>query len=154
MRTRIKLPGTTSVKPNPVTNIRNSVTHTPRTTNTASLLSTHLGGVLSGERSSTVRTPAAIGVDDNLAAGKAGVAVGAADHEAAGGVEVVDRVVVEVLGGHDVLDHVLHEVGADLLVAHVVVVLARDHHGVDSLRDHAPVLLFVRHGHLSGSHVR
>ena len=95
-----------------------------------------------------MRTPAAVRVYDDLAAGKAGVAVGAADHEAAGGVEVVDRVVIKVLGGHNLLDHVLHEVGAYLLVAHIVVVLAGDHHRVDSLRDHAPVLLLVRHGHL------
>lgn len=45
--------------------------------------SSHLGGVLPGEGSSAVRTPAAVGVDDDLAPGETGVAVRAADDEAA-----------------------------------------------------------------------
>lgn len=43
----------------------------------------HLGGVLAGEGAATVGAPAAIGVDDDLAAGEASVTVGAADHKAA-----------------------------------------------------------------------
>ena len=60
--------------------------------------------------------PAAVRVDDDLAAREAGVALGAADDEAARGVEMVDRLVVEELGGDHRLDNVLHELGADLLV--------------------------------------
>lgn len=54
--------------------------------------------------------PAAVGVDDNLAAGEAGVAVRAADHKAAAGVEVEDGLLVQVLGRHHGLDDVLHQV--------------------------------------------
>src|SRR5690606_16535012 len=43
-----------------------------------------LGRVLAGERAATVAGPAAVGVDDDLAAGQAAVAHRAADHELAG----------------------------------------------------------------------
>ena len=45
-----------------------------------------------------MRGRAAIGVDDDLAAGQAGVAVGPADLEAAGRVDVIDGLVAEQLG--------------------------------------------------------
>lgn len=95
-----------------------------------------------------MRAPAAVGVDDDLAPGEAGVAVGAADDETARGVQVVNGVIVEVLGRDHVLDDVLLKVGVDLVVRDDVIVLARDHDGVDSLGHHAAVLLLVRHGHL------
>ena len=43
----------------------------------------HLGGVLAGEGAASVRAPAAVGVDDDLAPGEPGVAMGASDHKAA-----------------------------------------------------------------------
>ena len=89
-----------------------------------------LGGVLAGEGAATVRAPAAVGVDDDLAAGEAGIAVGAADGEAAGGVEVEDGVGVEERRGNHLLDHLLHGVLGDLLVVHRLVVLGGDEHGV------------------------
>src|SRR5687767_1782632 len=54
-----------------------------------------LGRVLARESSASVRGRAAVGVDDDLAAGKAGVAIGAADLETAGGVDVIDGVVAQ-----------------------------------------------------------
>ena len=51
-----------------------------------------LGRVLAGEGAAAVRGRAAIGVDDDLAAGQAGVAVRAADDELAGRVDVPDGV--------------------------------------------------------------
>ena len=56
-----------------------------------------LGRVLAREGAAAVRGRAAIGVDDDLAAGEAGVAVGAADLEAAGRVDVIDGLVAEQL---------------------------------------------------------
>ena len=47
-----------------------------------------LGRVLAGERAAAVARDAAVGVDDDLAAGQAGVAERAADDEAAGRVDV------------------------------------------------------------------
>ena len=46
-----------------------------------------LGRVLAGKRAAAMRRRAAIGVDDDLAAGDPGIAVGAADHKAAGRVD-------------------------------------------------------------------
>ena len=45
-----------------------------------------LGRVLAGEGAAAVAGGAAVGVDDDLAAGEAAVGVGAAEHERAGGV--------------------------------------------------------------------
>ena len=98
----------------------------------------HLGGVLAGEGAAAVRAPAAVGVDDDLAAGETRVAVGAADGEAAGGVEVEDGVGVEEGRGDHLLDHLLHEVLGDLLVVHRLVVLGGDEHGVHALGRMAP----------------
>ena len=53
---------------------------------------------------------AAVGVDDDLAAGEAAVALGPADHEAAGGVDEVLGLLVEQLGGDDRLDDLLEDV--------------------------------------------
>ena len=51
---------------------------------------------------------AAVGVDDDLAAGEAAVGVGAAELEVAGGVdEHPDVVVVELSAGSSGVDHVL-----------------------------------------------
>ena len=46
-----------------------------------------LGGILAGERAAAVRRRAAVGVDDDLAAGDAGIAVRPADDEPAGRID-------------------------------------------------------------------
>ena len=77
--------------------------------------------VLAREGAAAVRRGAAVGVDDDLAAGEAGVAHRAAGHEAARRVDVHEvaigqRGVVEqvrVLALEDRLDHVLDQVGLD-----------------------------------------
>src|SRR5579884_674442 len=93
----------------------------------------HLRRVLAAEGAATVAGHAAIGIDDDLAAGQPGVAHGPADHKATGGVHVVLGGAVEELGGHDRLDHVLADVALDLLPAHARVVLRRDDHRVHAL---------------------
>ena len=87
-----------------------------------------------------------VGVDDDLASGEPRVAVRAADHEPARGVEVEDRVGVEVLGRDDGLDHVLLEVLGDLLVGHVGAVLGGDEDGVDADGDHGAACFFLGGG--------
>ena len=47
----------------------------------------HLGRILAGEGAAAVTGPAAVGVDDDLAAGQTGVAHGAADDELAGRID-------------------------------------------------------------------
>ena len=108
----------------------------------------HLGGVLAGESTSTVGSPASVGVDDDLATSEASITVRTTNDESARGVEVVDGLVIEVLGGHDVLNDMLHEVRADLLVRDILGVLSRDHNGVHALGDHAAILILVLAGDL------
>ena len=67
-----------------------------------------LGRILAGEGAAAMRRRAAIGVDDDLAAGEAAVAVRAADDELAGRVDVPDRLV-----GDPALRQRLADVGLD-----------------------------------------
>uniref|UniRef100_A0A804N322 Uncharacterized protein n=1 Tax=Zea mays TaxID=4577 RepID=A0A804N322_MAIZE len=108
----------------------------------------HLGGVLAGEGATAVGSPAAVRVDDDLAAGEAGVTVGPADDEAPGRVEVEDGLLVEVLLRDHGLDDVLLEVGGDLVVGDGLVVLGGDEHGVHADGHHGAALVHVLHRHL------
>src|SRR5690606_34049284 len=69
----------------------------------------HLGRVLAGEGAAAVTGHAAVGVDDDLAAGQAAVAHRAADDELAGRVDVVLGVLVQQFGRQGVLDDQLHD---------------------------------------------
>ncbi len=56
-----------------------------------------LGRILAAERAAAMRGRAAVGVDDDLAPGQAGVAIGAADFEAAGRVDVILGLVLKAI---------------------------------------------------------
>ncbi len=92
-----------------------------------------LARVLAGERATAVAGHAAVGVDDDLAAGEPGVADRTADHEAPGGVdeEVLAQLlrVVEV-ARQDRLDDVLPEVVRDQRLG-ALLVLRRDQQLLD-----------------------
>src|SRR5690606_21687510 len=75
-----------------------------------------LGGVFSGEGAAAVASATAVGVDDDLASGQAAVAVGAADFEAAGRVDVDDDVIVPPLLAEGGLDDVLEDLPAEFLL--------------------------------------
>ena len=91
-----------------------------------------LRGVLSRESSSSVGSPASVSVNNDLAAGESSVAVRTTDNESTRGVQVVDGLLVEVLGRHHRLDHVLHEPLLDILLSDLLVVLGGDDDGVDT----------------------
>ena len=102
-------------------------------------------------------SPAAVRVDNDLAARQAGVALGAANDEAARRVEMVNGLVVEELGGDDRLDDVLEELGADLLVGergarggavHSLGVLGGNEERRHALGDRLAVHLLVLDRHL------
>ena len=81
-----------------------------------------------------MRRRAAVGVDDDLAAGEAAVALRAADLEAAGRVdEVLDLALHHVLRQHrldDLLDHRFLDLSSCSILGRV---LRREHHGsIDS----------------------
>ncbi len=68
-----------------------------------------LGRVLAAERAAAVPAPAAVGVDDDLAAGQAAVAVRAADDELAGRVDVVLDLAVDQVGRQQRLDDLVDD---------------------------------------------
>ena len=89
--------------------------------------------VLPGERTATMSGGAAVGVDDDLAAGEAGVAVGAADDEVAGriGEELVG--VVGELGRDNRFDDAFEQVDVKLVLeVDARGVLSGDEHGAQS----------------------
>ncbi len=94
----------------------------------------HLGGVLAGECAAAVTAHAAIGIDDDLAAGQAAVAHGAAHHETAGGVDEIAGIVIQQVGWNDLFDDLRDYPLLDLLVGHVGGVLGGDDHRVDAAR--------------------
>jgi hypothetical protein len=96
-----------------------------------------LARVLAAEGAAAVRAGAAIGVDDDLAAGQAAVALRPADDEAPGRVDQVACVFSQVGRQHrldDVFDHGLDELGHLVAQAPLGGVLAAQHHGVDRMR--------------------
>ena len=113
-----------------------------------------LGGVLARERAAAVAGGAAVGVDDDLAAGQAGVAHRAAGHEPPGRVDQHEARLGQPLVRAQVRrdhrhQHVLDHVGADLLlVVHVGMVLGRDQHPLHRHRHQPAVPLAVAHRHL------
>ena len=93
--------------------------------------------VLARERAAAVAGEAAVGVDDDLAAGQARVADGAADDEAARRVDQevgLERVRVVEVGRDDRDDDVLPEVGRDLLARGLLGVLRGDEQLLDGDR--------------------
>ena len=119
----------------------------------------HLRRVLAGERAATVASHAAVGVDDDLAAGQAAVAHRAADLELAGRVDEEVRLGVQLLlvvqlGGQDRVQDVLPQVGLDQrLRVDARLVLGRDQDLLDL--DRAAVLVADRHlGLAVGAQVR
>ena len=94
-------------------------------------------------------TPATIGIDDNLTASQAGITLRATNDEEARRLDlnnvnkyeeyakyqnayVIDGVVVEVLGGDNLLDDLLHDFLSELLSRDVLAVLSANDNGVHS----------------------
>ena len=123
----------------------------------------HLAVVFAGEGAAAVRAPAAVGVDDDFATGQTCVALGPADDELAGGLDlrvgsvwtglccrgsrgvayVIDGAVVEVLGWDHLLDDLLLDLGAELLGGDFGGVLKGDDNGVDAEGDDGTAILLV-----------
>ena len=90
-------------------------------------------GVLAGEGAAAVTAHAAVGIDDDLAAGKAGVAMRSADDETAGGIDVELGMGIDHAGRNDRVDDVFPDVGFDLRRADIIAVLGGDDDGIDAL---------------------
>ena len=108
----------------------------------------HIGGgavdlrwILAGEAAAAVAAHAAVGVDNDLAAGEAGVAGGAADDKAAGGIHIVLGIFVEEAGRFEYRSDDLVDDGLpDLFVGDLGIMLMRDNDGVHADRPVAFVL--------------
>ena len=96
--------------------------------------------ILARERAAAVRRRAAVGVDDDLAAGDAGVAVRPADHEASRRVDVDLRVLVHQLRGDHAVDDLLGDVFLHRLLRDERAVLGGKDDRVDPHRRVAVVL--------------
>ena len=75
---------------------------------------------------------AAVGIDDDLAAGQTGVAFGTADDETAGGVDEVLGVLIQQLSGDDFAHNVLDQVIVDGLLVHIGAMLGGQNDGIDA----------------------
>ena len=105
-----------------------------------------LGRVLAAERAAAMGRRAAIGVDDDLAAGQAGVPVRTTDFEAAGRVDVIDGLVRQQLGRDHLGHHILHiglELGFLLTLIIALGVLGRNDDG--SAGDRRAAFVAERH---------
>lgn len=91
-----------------------------------------LGPILSREGSSSVSAPSTVRVDDDLASGETGVTLGTSDDEPARRLDVVHRLVVEVLGVDHLLDDLLHQLALEVLGRDLLGVLGRDDDRVDA----------------------
>ena len=88
---------------------------------------------------------AAVGVHDDLTTGQAGVALGAAHHKAAGGVDEVAGLLVEQLGRNGRTDDELDHVRAQLGHVDLRRVLRAEYDGVHA---HGVILLVIFDGDL------
>jgi len=102
-----------------------------------------LSWVLSGEGSTTMGSPSSVCVDDDLATGKAGVSMWSTTGEASTRVEMVDGVLVEVLGRDNLADDMFLQLCLELFLSDVGAMLGRDEDGVDAKWGELAVLVFV-----------
>mmetsp|Transcript_32014 Transcript_32014/g.78115 ORF Transcript_32014/g.78115 Transcript_32014/m.78115 type:complete len:294 (+) Transcript_32014:428-1309(+) len=94
-------------------------------------------------------TPPTIGVNDDLPTSQTSIPVRTTDHKPATWVQMIHRLIIQILGRNNGLDHMLHDIGTDLLVGHILRMLSGDQDRVHTLGDHGTILtLLVLHGHL------
>ena len=91
-----------------------------------------LRGVLAGERATPVLVTAAVGVDENLASGQAGVGFRASLHKAPGGVDVVLGVLVHHAVRDDLTDNEFAQIPLQGFIADLRVMLGSQGDAVDA----------------------
>jgi hypothetical protein len=109
--------------------------------------SVDLGRVLSREGTTSVGSPASIGIDDDLSSSETGISSGASLDEGARGVDHVLGV-GEHVSRADLLDHLLDEGVLDGLVVDSFVMLSGDQHVVNRNGDDLASLLSVLNDNL------
>ncbi|URD87558.1 putative plant SNARE [Musa troglodytarum] len=103
----------------------------------------NLGGILARERTTTVSTPTAVRVNDDLAASQPSITMRSTDDEAPGWVKMEDCLLIEVFLRDDRLDDVLLEVRSNLIVGDGLIMLGGDQHGMDTDGNHGAMVIVV-----------
>src|SRR5689334_9221758 len=96
--------------------------------------------VFARESAATVRRVTTVSVDNDLAASQTGIALWPSGDKASGRIDVILRVLVEQFGRDGVLDDFLFDLGAQLFVADVRIVLRRDDDGFQAERPAVAIL--------------
>ena len=104
--------------------------------------SVDLGAVLAGEASAAVTACSAVGVDDDLTAGKTCIALGSADDETTGGIDVDLGVIVDHGGINNGIDHVFADIFMDLLLCDFRIMLCGDN---DRIKAYRMIILIIFH---------
>ncbi|URD93393.1 hypothetical protein MUK42_32538 [Musa troglodytarum] len=107
-----------------------------------------LGWILAGEGTATMGSPATVGVDNDLAAGKPSIAMRSANDESTRRIKVEDGLLIEILLGDDSLDYMLLQVSSNLVIGDGLIVLGGDEHGMHTNGDHGTVVIAVLDGDL------
>ena len=94
----------------------------------------NLGRIFAAEGAAAVASHATVSIHDDFAAGEAGIAHRPADHEAAGGIDVVLGISIEEFSGNGRLDDVLQNIGMQFLVVHQLGMLGGDDNCVHAYR--------------------
>src|SRR5689334_14839777 len=100
--------------------------------------------VFTRESAAAVRRVTTISVDDDLASGQAGITLWSTSDETAGGIDVILRALVEQFARDGVFDDFLFDLGAELFITDVRIVLRRDDYGFQAKRPSVAIL----HSHL------
>ena len=108
----------------------------------------NLGWVLARESTTTVGSPATIGINDDLPASETSITMRSTDDKATRWVQVEDGLLIKVLLRDDRLDDMLLEVSSNLIVGDCLVVLGRDEDSVDSDGHHGTTIIAVLNSHL------
>lgn len=103
----------------------------------------NLGVVLAGESTSAVGSPPSIGINNDLAAGEAGITLGTTDDEETGWLDVVDGPVIQVLGRNNLLDDLLLYLLSELLGGDILAVLGRDDDGIYAERYNSATIVGI-----------
>ena len=77
---------------------------------------------------------ATVSIDDDFPPGETAIALGPANHEAARGVHMIDRIFTEKLRGNDRLDNAVDNRVSQFVVLDVGAMLSRDHDVFDFYR--------------------
>ena len=104
--------------------------------------------VLARESTTTVSSPATIGVNDDLATSETSITVRATNDEAARRVQVEYGLLIKVLLRDHRLDNMLLEVSSNLVVGDGLIVLGGDKDSVHTYRDHGTTIVEVFDGDL------